>query len=215
MPEKIVIIGAGGFGRHVLAILRSTPNWIESQFQGFLDDGEVRQDRLKAINAKFLGSTELLRELPTGTKYVVGIGNGQVRKNLALKANSFGLNPLTVIHPDSWIAPDAVIGVGSVICAGVRITTNAILGEFTQLNMNVTVGHDVTIDDYVTIFPQVAIGGESSLREYATLGAGATINPGVSIGAQAYIAAGAVVLNNVSTGVLVAGVPASFKKLLN
>lgn len=212
MNQEIVIIGAGGFGRHVLAILRSMPNWEEKNFRGFLDDGSVREDRLQALGAKFLGTTDLLPTLPQGTQYVVGIGNGKIREKLAVKGSEAGLEPLTVIHPDSWIASDAVIGVGTVICAGVRITTNVKLGNYSQLNMNVTVGHDVEVDDYVTVFPQVAIGGETYVGKYVALGAGSTINPGLEIGEHSFIAAGAVVLKEVTPATLVAGVPAVFKK---
>ena len=38
MEHPIVIIGAGGFGRHVLSILRSTPDWDETRFLGFVED---------------------------------------------------------------------------------------------------------------------------------------------------------------------------------
>lgn len=214
MKQGIIIIGAGGFGRHVLAILRSQPYWEEENFLGFLDDGSVNEGRLQILGAQFLGTTDQLEKFPPGTQYVVGIGNGHVREKLAMKADRAGLEPLTVIHPDSWIASDVVMGKGAVICAGVRITTNVKLGNQVHLNMNVTVGHDVELEGYTTVFPQVAIGGETSIRKYVTLGAGATINPGIVIGEKAFVAAGAVVLKTVESGTLVAGVPAVLKKRL-
>lgn len=211
MSNPIVIVGAGGFGRHVLSILRVTTDWNESDFLGFLDDGAVDADRLRAINAVHLGPTTMLEQLPSNTKYVIGIGKGSVRETLDKIAVQAGLRPQTVIHPDSSIAADSKVGEGSVICAGARITTNVKIGRQVHLNMNVTVGHDVRLNPFATVFPLVALGGESVIGERTTIGAGSTINPGIYTGRDSYIASGAVVINDVPEGALVVGVPATIK----
>lgn len=212
MTNPIVIVGAGGFGRHVLSILRATRDWNESEFLGFLDDGAVNAERLKGLNAIHLGPTAMLNELPKNTQYVIGIGKGSVREALDQIAVQAGLHPLTVIHPDSSISPDSIVGEGAVICAGARITTNVHIGRQVHLNMNVTVGHDVRLDSFATVFPLVALGGESVIGKRTTIGAGSAINPGIRTGSDSYIASGAVVINDVPEGVLVAGVPATAKK---
>lgn len=214
MSYPIIIIGAGGFGRHVLSILRAKPNWDDRRFLGFLDDGQPDTERISALDAKHLGPTELLTALPKNTHYVIGIGNGRVRESIDRRAAQVGLQPETVIHPDSSIASDVIIGNGTVICAGARITTNVTLGRQVHINMNVTVGHDVSIESYATVFPLVALGGEATIGERTTVGAGATLNPGITTGGDSYVASGAVVLGDVPPSTLVAGVPATTKKIL-
>lgn len=214
MSYPIIIIGAGGFGRHVLSILRASPNWDDRRFLGFLDDGQPDTERISALDAKHLGPTELLTSLPKNTHYVIGIGNGFVRESIDRTASQIGLQPETVIHPDSSIASDVTIGNGAVICAGARITTNVALGRHVHINMNVTVGHDVNIKSYATVFPLVALGGEATIGERTTVGAGATLNPGITTGGDSYVASGAVVLGDVPPLTLVAGVPATTKKIL-
>ena len=215
MSYPIIIIGAGGFGRHALSILRATPNWDHRRFLGFLDDGQPDIERISALDAEHLGSTQLLTSLPKDTHYVIGIGDGLVRESIDRTAAQIGLQPETVIHPDTSIAPDANIGKGTIICAGARITTNVRLGRQVHLNMNVTVGHDVNIEPYATVFPLVALGGESRIGGRATIGAGATLNPGITTGDDSYVASGAVVLGDIPPSALVAGVPATTKKFLN
>ena len=215
MSYPIIIIEAGGFGRHALSILRMTTNWDDSRFLGFIDDGQPDIERINRLNTKLLGSTEILTSLPKNTHYVIGIGNGRIREQIDRTAVQAGLQPETVIHPDTSIAPDANIGKGTIICAGARITTNVRLGRQVHLNMNVTVGHDVNIEPYATVFPLVALGGESRIGGRATIGAGATLNPGITTGDDSYVASGAVVLGDIPPSALVAGVPATTKKFLN
>lgn len=215
MATPIVILGAGGFGRHVLSILRTEQLREQYDFLGFVDDGPANHARLDNIAAPLLGTSDVLDTLDSNTRFAIGIGSGAARRALNNKACAAGLKAATVIHPDTSIADDALIGEGTIICAGARITTNVVVGYHAHLNMNVTVGHDVTIGDYATVFPQVALGGEAAIGQGATLGAGSCINPGLRVGERSYIASGAAVIDDVADSSLVAGVPARFKKTID
>lgn len=206
--QPIVIIGAGGFGRHVLAVLRTMHGWREECFLGFLDDGEVRHDRLERLGVQHLGATDGCTELPEGTRYVLGIGNGAVREKLDKKFLAAGLKPLTLVHHQAWVAPDARIGEGSIICPGARVDTNVILGRGVHINNNDTIGHDAILANWVTVFPMVAVAGEVHIGQRSTIGAGSCINPGQKLGADAYVGAGAAVVSDVADDTLVVGIPA-------
>lgn len=219
MNTPIVIIGAGGFGREVLDIIRdqhlvgaaADKGW---DFLGFIDDGQPPADRLDRLGVCHLGGMDTLTDLPEGTTYAIGVGNGAARRDLADRATTAGLTPATLVHSSATIGADVDLGPGTVVCAGVRITTNIRIGRHVHLNLNSTVGHEAILHDYVTVNPLAAVSGDVTIGEASTVGTTACINQGITIGAGSMIASGSAVNKDVPDSVLVAGVPAIVKKNL-
>lgn len=215
----IVIIGAGGFGREVLDIIRdqhligaaAEKGW---DFRGFIDDGHPPADRLDRLGTRHLGGMDTLADLPDGTMYAIGVGNGAVRRDLAARATEAGLKAATLVHSTATIGADVELGAGTVVCAGVRITTNIRIGRHVHLNLNSTVGHEAILHDYVTVNPLAAVSGDVVLGEASTVGTTACINQGITVGAGSMIASGSAVTKDVPDMTLVAGVPGVAKKQL-
>lgn len=207
MADGLVIIGAGGFGREVLDIVEAIEaSGHELGFVGFVDDGDVDEDRLVRRGASLLGRTADITRF--ADRYVIGIGSPKAKQNIAHIADSQGLRAQTLVHPTATIGGDSELGLGCVLAAGSRVTTNVRLGNHVQLNLNSTVGHDSVLADFVSAFPCATISGGSNIGQRVTVGTGANILNGVSIGNDAYVGAGAVVIRNVDANVIVAGVPA-------
>lgn len=113
-----------------------------------------------------------------------------------------------LISSDVRLHPSVRIGLGSLLCPGVKITVDVSIGDFVIVNLNSTIGHDVKIGSFSSVMPSVNISGSVSIGKRVFIGSGATILQGLSIGDDAIIAAGAVVTKNVPTGQTVIGVPA-------
>jgi sugar O-acyltransferase (sialic acid O-acetyltransferase NeuD family) len=207
--ERLVIIGAGGFGREIFAVVDSI-NRVEPtyEFLGFLDDGVPDLDRLGALGAPFLGTSDA--DLPEGTSFAIGVGmQTSVRQAIDDKMRARGLEACPpLVHPRSWVGPNVTIGAGSVICAGAAITTNVRLGRHVHVNLNATIGHDCQIGDYVTICPLCAVAGQVTLAHGAVLGTAANVLPGLAVGEGAVVGASAVVTRDVVAGTTVVGMPA-------
>lgn len=217
VSTPIVIIGAGGFGREVLDIIRAKNDEVAEShlgwnFLGFIDDGAPNRERLDRVNATHLGGMSSLADLPEGTTYVIGVGTGSVRRELDRQASAAGFEPETLIHPSATIGADVTLGPGTIVCAGVRITTNIRTGRHVHLNINATLGHDSVLNDYVTVNPLAAVSGDVVIGEASTVGTTACINQGVSVGAGSMIASGGAVTTDVPDDVMVAGVPAKVRK---
>lgn len=104
------------------------------------------------------------------------------------------------------------LGKGVSITAGCIFTVNAVVDDFSIVNIGCTISHDVIIGKHVNICPGVHIAGKVIIEDEVFIGTGATIIPGVHIGKGSVIAAGAAVTRNVEPGDMVAGVPAISRK---
>jgi sugar O-acyltransferase (sialic acid O-acetyltransferase NeuD family) len=110
--------------------------------------------------------------------------------------------------PDAVLGKYNIIGEGSVICPGCKITTNVILGKCVILNIGTQIGHDSVIGDFCSLMPNVDLGGRVTVGKNVFIGTKATIIPKIVIGEGATIGAGSVVVRKVKSGVTVFGNPA-------
>lgn len=208
MPDRLVIVGAGGFGREVLDVIEAV-NTVARRFDvlGFLDDGDPDVDTLAPYGVPHLGPVGSLDSLDPDVGYVIGIGSPQVRRQIDERFRAARDCPV-LVHPSVTLGRAVEFGPGTVVCAGVRLTNNINVGRHVHLNLNTTVGHDARLGDYVTVSPLVAISGYAVLEDGVMVGTGATLNPGVRVGPGAALGSGAVALRDVESGTTAVGVPA-------
>jgi sugar O-acyltransferase (sialic acid O-acetyltransferase NeuD family) len=200
----LVIIGAGGFGREVLDLVRDINGAAPTfDFVGFLDDGEVNAHLLQRLGAPLLGPTSRLVDL--AVDYVIGIGTAAPRRRIDALARSSDRTAATLTHPSSTIGSDVQIGDGAVVAAGVRLMTHVVVGRHAHLNLNCTIGHDAVVEDFATLYAGVHLGGGVVVEEGATLGTGCVILPNVRVGRAAVVGAGAVVVRDVAADTTVVG----------
>lgn len=138
----------------------------------------------------------------------IGGGNGESRVQISKMLQSYGLLPISFIHPYSIVPFDFTLNDGIQIMAGSTISVNVSIGNWTIINHNVNVDHDCTIGMGVHIAPGATLAGEVTVGDYAFIGAGATILPRINIGNNSIVGAGAVVTKDVPPFTTVIGVPA-------
>jgi sugar O-acyltransferase (sialic acid O-acetyltransferase NeuD family) len=212
---QLVIMGAGGFGREAHDVVEAINEAAMAagaptiNFLGFIDNHVVDPELIQERGAAYLGSDDVLEDLPWGTQYVIAIGDGRVRRALDERATKLGLEAAVLVHPSAVLGKHLImLGPGTIVCAHVSITTNVRIGRHGHINLNVTIGHDVTLGDYVTINPGATISGNVLLEDEVMIGTGAAVIQGKSVGAASVIGAGASVVRDVPAGVTAVGVPA-------
>jgi sugar O-acyltransferase (sialic acid O-acetyltransferase NeuD family) len=201
------IIGAGGFGREVLAWLRQSQDWGRDwQFAGFVDDnpqalaGRNCPEAIVSSLAGFIPDSEGL--------LVCAIGDPATRLRICRELQQRGARFHKLIHPSVTVGEGCVVGAGCILCPGVILTVNVRLGDFVIVNVQSSIGHDAVIGDGVTLSGHVDITGNVVVGEGAFFGTHAAIMPGARVGAHAKVGAGTVVLRTVKLGATVMGVPA-------
>lgn len=210
MLKKIVLIGAGGFGREVATSLIGTINWHEPtyEFLGFLDDGPQFSTGMKIDGYPWLGNHAWILDHKEDVVCTCAIANASVKKKIQSELMRQGVQFESIIERTVYVAPSSKIGPGCVLYGGVKISVNCDIGAGVLLNDGVKIGHDVTIGDYTSIMPDSGISGDCHVGSEVEIGGHAFIVPGRKIGDRAKVAAGSIVFSNVKAGTTVLGNPA-------
>lgn len=210
----MLIIGAKGFAKEVLEVLHQL---------GQLDDVVFYDDVSETLPELLYGRFPVLRTKAAASDYfktidarfVLGIGQPVLRRNLARQFEAMG-GVLT-----SVVSPFAQIGhFGNDIGTGCSIMTNALISNDVQIGsgcivyFNAIITHDCKIGDFVEFSPGATILGRCKIGSFSQIGSNVTILPNVSIGDNVVIGAGSVVTKDIPSNSLAVGVPAVIKKEL-
>ena len=200
--QRIVIIGASGFGREVAWIVERI-NGVKPSFEilGFCDDAEDKRHGLCGVYP-LLGSVEAAAVKFLGTGFFCAVGNNRARQSLTARALAVGLEPVALVDPTAVVAPDVVLGPGSYIGVGSVVSVSSRLGNGVLVNHHVTVGHDVALGDFAQLCPGVRISGGCMLGEGVLMGSNACTIPCVKVGAWATVGAGSVAMRDVADGAI-------------
>lgn len=177
--EKLLLIGAGGFGRMVaeLAMLQYDC--------AFVDDGQP-------VGAEICGIPVVggLADLPDLRKeyslLVVGIGSNQFRAQVYEKAAALGYAFPNIIAASAYISPFAEIGKGCVILQNACVQNGATVGNGVLLNAGAEVHCDATVKDYALIYTNSVVRTGAKVGKFVRIGSNVTIcnNAVVSDGAD-------------------------------
>lgn len=196
------LIGAGGFGKEVMPILKE--NYGFGEHIRFIDDRLAGDEILRC---KVMSMAWALT-WPYPLFFNVAIGSSALRQELAEKMIKVEHHPEAIISKRANVQEGCEVGRGAVICPFGTINASARVGQFLQLNIYAYIAHDCEVGDFVTLAPGAKVNGKCKVGDHAYIGTGAILLPGVEVGARATIGAGAVVTKNVPEGETWVGVPA-------
>jgi acetyltransferase-like isoleucine patch superfamily enzyme len=73
------------------------------------------------------------------------------------------------------------LGKSNIICAGSILTTDINIGDFSQINLNTTIGHDCNIGSFFTSAPNVSISGNCNIGNNVYIGTNSSIREKISV----------------------------------
>ncbi len=195
---NLVIVGAGGLGREVLAMVRACNEagrvW---EVLGFLDSDP-------ALVGKQVGELSVLgdddwyrRNQDASLRVVCAIGDPGARAKAVEKLQAMNAKFVSVIHPSVCVPESIEIGAGSVIMAGTRFTSDAKIGSHVVMYLNCAITHDVRVGDFCLVASGCNLSGGAVLETGVQLGSGVNVAPRQRIGAWAIVGAGSVVVRDI------------------
>lgn len=206
--EKLVIVGAGGFGREVEWLIKRI-NKINPTYEviGYADDEKAIGEEIGY--SKVICTTDELSTTEEDLNVTIAIGNAKVRKMLAEKLSTNthlkfpNLIDPSVIYDDEEI----MLGKGNIICASTIMTVSIKIGNFNIINLDCTIGHDDVLNNYITIYPSVNVSGNVIVNDCTEIGTGTQIIQGLSVNSNTIIGASAAVVKSIEESGTYVGVP--------
>ena len=166
--EKLLLVGAGGFGRMVaeMAMLQYDC--------AFVDDGQPVGAEICVIPV--VGGLANLPELRKEYDLlVVGIGNNQFRAQVYEKAKVLGFAFPNIVAPSACISPFAKVGCGCVVLQNACVQNGASVGNGVLLNVGTEVHCDAAVGDYALIYTNSVVRTGVIVGSFARIGSNATV----------------------------------------
>lgn len=210
--RRILIVGAGGFGREVLLWARATWPGDAAKIAGFLS-ADARHAAENCRPLPVLADPAVF-EPASGDAFLLAIGIPRIRRAVAESLLARGAEFLTLVHPTAILAPSATIGIGSIVCPFSIVSDAARIGRFALLNYHSSLGHDASIGDYAVLSPYAALGGNACVEDDVFMGIHATVGPGRRIGARSKVSANSCALSDSPPDSIIFGAPGRVAPLI-
>jgi acetyltransferase EpsM len=209
MMNSIVILGAGGHGRDIKAILNNSGDY---NFLGFLDDDKEKIANDVEVLGPISDYTRLMSLRGKDLYYLIGINDPNERRRLCDYMDSIHARAGMAIHRtadlgyQNFYKPGLVMGPYSVL------TTLVNLGRHVHLNTGASVNQGSYIGDFCTLSPGARVCGDVQVGDTTYLGANATVINLMHVGRNSIVGAGAVVVDDIPSDSVAVGVPAKVIK---
>jgi sugar O-acyltransferase (sialic acid O-acetyltransferase NeuD family) len=207
-PLKVVIIGAGGFGREVLDIFDAcNQETIKYNILGFIVEREFYKPNSIVNDKPVLGDLSWLIDHKDEVFVVCAVGKPQHRRRIIQQVENLGGHFCNIVHPTAILTRWVKMGEGTIITAGCILTNQIQIGCHVHINLNCTVGHNSLLEDYVTLAPGVRVSGNVSIGKGCYVGTGANIIEKKKLGEWSIVGAGSTIIKDVPANTTVTGVP--------
>lgn len=202
--KRLLIVGASGHGK-VVADAALLSGWDEVVF------ADARYPEQTQVRNWPVISTEGALDKPMADidGVVVAIGHNRTRLAIQQRLANLGWPIVTIIHPRATVSPFALIGIGSVLCAGAVVNVDAVVGAAAIINTGAVVEHDCVLGAGVHVSPNAALAGGVTVDDCTWIGMGACVRQLVQVGSDVVVGASAAVVGDVLSGQTVKGVPAT------
>lgn len=209
MSKRIVIVGAGGFGRGVHSWLMQSPKHREKaaiQEIVFVDDDIPKVKPQAPVICTVRDYAPLYED-----RVLVAVANPKIRQNIVESLELRGVRFHTFIADQAIVAEGSQlgIGIGTIVCPAAVIDAHVNIGCHVHVNFNSAVGHDTVLGDFTTLSPMTNVMGEVNVGSGVFVGGSAVVLPRIDIADMVTIGAGATVIRSVLQDDTVVGNPAT------
>lgn len=204
--KKIIIVGAGGFGRELLWWIKDI-NRVEQKWEisGFIDDNPNALNGYEC-DYSVIGSIKDWKP-KEDEEFALAFGSPELKRKIVSILKTKGAKFASIIHPTAMLSEFAKVGEGLIMFPNSKISCNSTIGDFVTL-LATPIGHDTEIGDYSVISGGCNIVRNVKIGKDVFLAAGVCIAQDIVIGDGAYLGLGSVVLKDVPAGATVFGNPA-------
>jgi sugar O-acyltransferase (sialic acid O-acetyltransferase NeuD family) len=196
MTSRIILVGAGGFGREVLSWAHDAHTIGTLGKVDFFIDDNPQANISSEYDCTYLGTIKDLSIRPDD-KFLLGISSPNVKRKIFERFSDHLDKFLSFMHPSAVIAKTAKVGRGVVICPFALVSADTKILDFVTINVMSSIGHDSVIGNFSTLSGHVDVTGQVTVGDEVFFGTGSKVVPRIQIGAKSKIGAGCTVMKSV------------------
>ncbi len=167
---RLIIIGAGGFGRTVRDLAEQSGKYEKILF---LDDAASGDGNDVA------GKVSDFRDfIDDDTEFLVAFGNNELRYKTLVDIAEAGGKIGCLIHSTAYVSPTALVGEGCVILPNACVGTDVVISDGCIINMGAIVDHKVMLGVCVHAAPGAIIKGENAIKAFTKIESGEVVERG-------------------------------------
>jgi len=198
--SEVVIVGASELARLALSFLREVTTLkpvacaVAEEYRPGAELGDLPVVALEELRVS---------HPPSEYELLVCLGYRRVnraRQEVTETVRAEGYQLASLLHPASWISPDAELGDGCIVFPGTVVEPFATVGAGGILWSGSVVAHDTRVGDFCFLAPNATVAGNVTLGDRCFVGANATVRDGIVVGTDCIIGAGAVVKHDTESG---------------
>lgn len=164
MP-RLLILGAGGFGRCVAELALLSGRYDEV---AFLDDHADAPEVLGTLSDYARTAVDFDGVFPA-------FGDNALRLSWVQRLGDAGFSVPVLVHPAAVLSPSARLGAGSVLMAGAIVCAGVSGGAAVLVNCNAVVDHDCTLGEGAHICIGALIKASCTLAPLLKIEAGQVV----------------------------------------
>jgi UDP-N-acetylbacillosamine N-acetyltransferase len=157
---RLVILGAGGYGRTIADIASQSNQYDEIIF---LDDNSS-DNRVSGELTAYLKYK--------GVPIYPAFGDNKLRLEWINRLKSEGYIIPSIVHNSAYVSENAHIGTGTMILPKAIVNTDCVIGDGCIINLGAIIDHGCVIEDGCHICLGAIVKGENRIRKYTKIEAG-------------------------------------------
>ncbi len=162
--KRLIILGAGGFGRTVADLARQLDTYSDICH---LDD-RPGDNVIGPINS-------FAEHIDDNTEFLVALGNNSLRMSLIERILERNGHIATLIHPMSYVSPKATIAAGSIVLPMAVVNTEVSVGRGCIVNCGAIIDHGCVIEDGCHISPGAIVKAENRIAAQSKIESGQVV----------------------------------------
>ena len=160
--KRLVILGAGGYGRTVKDVA------------GQLGYSTIVLDDSISTHPLFTFSSYISDD----TSFIPAFGNNAFRMEWINRIEEIGGQLATLIHPTAYVSLTATISQGTVILPHAIVNTDVVVGKGCIVNLGAIVDHGCILEEGVHVAPGAIVKGENLIEKYSKIESGEVLERG-------------------------------------
>lgn len=162
---RLIIVGAGGYGRVIAEIAERMGRYSEVNF---LDDNSA--------DKRVIGKCNQYADFITDkTEFYVAFGANEFRLQWINRLLENGGKVATIVDRTAYISPTATLGVGVAVLPNAVVNTNCVLNKGVIVNCSAVIDHDCIIGEGTHICLNTVIKAENAIPSVVKIDAGVIV----------------------------------------